>query len=195
MKNTIFKQNNFETEVNCPEKALNFTTEPLQGSMMVYSGHCPHTKCRRHFSVGLTTNRSLRDLAPMCLRHNGALRLTSHSSVYCFKHDGSTSGADGRVKAMQEYVNNGSGYDSGFRVKPMSECSPVCDVDISRPNFAEVCYGDVLDYHRVRSLRDITPKCLRHIEVPSPASECNGVGAYDKVVVVSGVRDGPDGSV
>ena len=77
MKNTSFKQNSFETEVNCPEKALNFTTEPLQGSMMVYSGHCPHTKCLRHFSVGLTTNRSLRDLAPMCLRHNGALRLTS----------------------------------------------------------------------------------------------------------------------
>ena len=77
MKNTNFKQNSFETEVNCPEKAFNFTTEPLQGSMMVYSGHCPHTKCLRHFSVGLTTNRSLRDLAPMCLRHNGAPRLTS----------------------------------------------------------------------------------------------------------------------
>ena len=75
MKNAIFKQNSFETEVNCPEKALNFTTEPLQGAMMVYSGHCPHTKCLRHFSVGLTTNRSLRDLAPMCLRHNGAPRL------------------------------------------------------------------------------------------------------------------------
>ena len=172
MKNTIFKQNNFGTEVNCPEKALNFTTEPLQGSMVVYSGHCPHTKCLRHFSVGLTTNRSLRDLAPMCLRHNGAPRLISHSSEYCFKHDGSTSGADGWVKAMQEYVNNGSGYDSGSRVKPMPECSQVCNVDISRPNFAEVCYGDVLEYHRVRSLRGLAPRCLRHFSVGFGSSLC-----------------------
>ena len=39
--------------------------------MIVYSGHYPHTECLRHFSVGLTTNRSLRDLTPKCLRHIG----------------------------------------------------------------------------------------------------------------------------
>ncbi len=51
------------------------TTEPRRGSMKGYSGHYPHTECLRHFSVGFTTNRSLRDLTPKCLRHIGVPRL------------------------------------------------------------------------------------------------------------------------
>ena len=175
MKNTSFKQNNFETEVNCPEKALNFTTEPLQGSMMVYSGHCPHTKCLRHFSVGFTTNRSLRDLAPMCLRHNGAPRLMSHSSVYCFKHDGITSDADGYGKptwySMNKTHDSGTFWSTG-QVKAMLECSPVCGMDISRPSLSKARYKDGLDYHRVRSLRDLAPRCLRHFSVGFGSSLC-----------------------
>ena len=58
-----------------PDGVFDATTEPLRGSIIVYSGHYPHTECLRHFSVGFTTNRSLRDLTPKCLRHIGVPRL------------------------------------------------------------------------------------------------------------------------
>ncbi|MGM9799311.1 MAG: hypothetical protein ACI30M_01310 [Muribaculaceae bacterium] len=187
MKNTNFKQNIFETEVNCPEKALNFTTEPLQGSMMVYSGHCPHTKCRRHFSVGLTTNRSLRDLAPMCLRHNGAPRLMSHSSVYCsdqasslrslpgLSHDSMLSEPAGYGKpawcSMNKTHDSGT-FGSAGQVNAMQECSPMRGMCLSRPSLSKARYKDSLDYHRVRSLRDLAPRCLRHFSVGFGSSLC-----------------------
>ena len=169
-----FKQNSFETEVNCPEKALNFTTEPLQGSMMVYSGHCPHTKCLRHFSVGLTTNRSLRDLAPMCLRHNGAPRLMSHNSVYCSDQ---ASSLRSFVFAWLWLRRAKGSYDSMLSepagsVKAMHECSTVCGLDVSRPSLSKARYKDSLDYHRVRSLRDLAPRCLRHFSVGFGLSLC-----------------------
>ena len=114
----------------------------------------------------------------------------SHNSVYC---NDQASSLRSFVFAWLWLRRAKGSYDSMLSepagsVKAMLECSPVCGMDVSRPNFAEVCYGDVLEYHRVRSLRDITPKCLRHIEVPSPASECNGVGAYDKVVEIYSVN-------
>ncbi|MGN1172450.1 MAG: hypothetical protein ACI4SO_01540 [Muribaculaceae bacterium] len=63
-----------------PDGGFGATTEPLRGSMIVYSGHYPHTECLRHFSVGFTTNRSLRDLTPKCLRHVGVPRLMGRTS-------------------------------------------------------------------------------------------------------------------
>ena len=85
MKNTSFKQNSFETEVNCREKAMNFTNVPLRGSMMVCSGHYPHTKCLRRIGVprlmsGGDASRpydKVVKIREMCLRHNGVPRLMS----------------------------------------------------------------------------------------------------------------------
>ena len=216
MKNMNFKQNSFETEVNCPEKALNFTTEPLQGSMMVYSGHCPHTKCLRHFSVGLTTNRSLRDLAPMCLRHNGAPRLMSHSSVYCndqasslrslpgLSHDSMLSEPAGYGKpawySMNKTHDSGT-FGSACQVKAMQECSTVCGMCASQPSLYKARYTKMSDYHRVRSRRDLNPAfttkrhlrsrapmCLRHIGAPRLTSGGDTSRSYDKVVEIYSVN-------
>ncbi|MGN1173544.1 MAG: hypothetical protein ACI4SO_07135, partial [Muribaculaceae bacterium] len=59
--------------------------------------------------------------------------------------------------------------------------------DVSRPSLSKARYVDGLEYHRVRSLRDLnpaftitrhlrsrTPKCLRHVGVPRLTSGCDG---------------------
>ncbi|MGN1172180.1 MAG: hypothetical protein ACI4SO_00170 [Muribaculaceae bacterium] len=61
----------------------------------------------------------------------------------------------------------------------MRVCSTVCVMDVSRPSLSKARCVDSLDYHRVRSLRDLNPalitsrslrdrapRCLRHIGVP-----------------------------
>ena len=118
----------------------------------------------------------------------------SHNSVYCndqasslrslpgLKHDSSTSGAAGYGKSAWRSMNktNDSGtFGSACQVKAMQECSPVCSMDVSRPSLSKARYKDSLDYHRVRSLRDLNPAfttnrslrdlapmCLRHNGAP-----------------------------
>ena len=95
-----------------------------------------------------------------------------------FTHDSSTSGAAGYGKPVWCSMNktNDSGtFGAACQVKAMQECSPVCSMDVSRPSLSKARYKDRLDYHRVRSLRDLNPafttnrslrdlapRCLRH---------------------------------
>ena len=99
-----------------------------------------------------------------------------------FTHDSSTSGAAGRGKPVWCSMNKTNDSDTSVvacQVKAMQECSPVCGMDVSRPSLSKARYKDRLDYHRVRSLRDLNtafttnrslrdlaPMCLRHIGAP-----------------------------
>ena len=178
MKNTSFKQNNFETEVTCREEAMNFTTEPLQGSMILYSGHCPHTKCLRHFSMGFTTNRSRRDLTPKCLRHVGVPRLASGRGAV-------TSGgreAAGRWKPMPEYVNNSSGHDAGGRGKPLQKyVNNSSGHDASRP-----C-DKALKISGVDFGGDASRRCDKVVKISGIDFGCDALRCYDKLMIIRGL--------
>lgn len=130
----------------------------------------------------------------------------SHKSVCVYdqvKHDSSTSGAGGRWKPIPEYVNNSSGHDAGGRWKPLQECSQVCGMCVSRPSLSKSRCEDGFEYHRGRSLQDLTPKCLRHIEEPGIVNreqrienrgERETLRPYDKMVKISGIDFGCDAS-
>lgn len=130
----------------------------------------------------------------------------SHKSV-CFdeqvKHDSSTSVAAGRWKPMPEYVNSSIGHNAGGGWKPLQKCSQVCGMCVSRPSLSKAQCEDGFEYHRDRSLQDLTPKCLRHIEKPGIVNREqrieNRVGReasrpYDNIVKISGIDFGCDAS-
>ena len=131
----------------------------------------------------------------------------SHKSVCCndqasslrslpgLKHDSSTSGAAGRWKPMLEYVNNSSGHDAGGRWKPLQKCSQVCGMCVSRPSLSKARYQGDKACHRVRSLRDLTPNCVRHVGVLRLTSGrrtenrvgCDASRCYDKLMIIRGL--------
>ena len=130
MKNTSFKQNNFET-VKCDSPSHN--------------GMC----CNDQAS-------SLRSLPGL-------------------KHDSSTSGAAGYGKSAWRSMNktHDSGtFGSACQVKAMQECSTVCGMCASQPSLYKARYTKIPYYHRVRSLRDLAPRCLRHFSVGFGSSLC-----------------------
>ena len=103
----------------------------------------------------------------------------SHKSVCVYdqvKHDSITSGAGGRWK-------------------PLQECSQVCGMCVSRPSLSKARYQGDKACHRVRSLRDLTPNCLRHVGVlrlTSGRRTENRVGrdasrCYDKLMIIRGL--------
>ncbi|MGM9799614.1 MAG: hypothetical protein ACI30M_02875 [Muribaculaceae bacterium] len=49
-----------------PDGGFDATTEPLRGSIIVYSGHYPHTECLRHFSVGFGSSLCRQRAPALC---------------------------------------------------------------------------------------------------------------------------------
>ncbi|MGM9843198.1 MAG: hypothetical protein ACI30S_03125 [Muribaculaceae bacterium] len=110
--------------------------------------------------------------------HNGMCcndQASSLRSLPGLKHDCSTSGAAGRWK-------------------PMQKCSQVCVICVSRPSLYKARYQGYKACHRVRSLRDLTPKCLRHVGKPRLTSGREASRPYDKVVEISRIHFGRETS-
>ncbi|MGM9800050.1 MAG: hypothetical protein ACI30M_05140 [Muribaculaceae bacterium] len=122
----------------------------------------------------------------------------SHKSV-CFydqvKHDSMLSEPACSGKPMPEYVSNSSGHDAGGRWKPLQKCSQVCGMCVSRSSLSKARYQGDKACHSVRSLRDLTPNCVRHVGVlrlTSGRRTENRVGrdasrCYDKLMIIRGL--------
>ena len=121
----------------------------------------------------------------------------SHSSVYCSDQASSLRSLSGLWLRRAKGSHDSMLSEPAGSVKAMHECSTVCGLDVSRPSLSKARYKDSLDYHRVRSLRDLNPAfttnrslrdlapmCLRHNGAPRLKSGGGASRRYDNVVEI-----------